>query len=101
VAYNIVWWAVHDVETAAVGLPAGNPLGKMLIRKSEAAVVLFLKCVSSRAGNRISPIPKRDDETISLFVGPKLLEIGAFLIGDNPADVLVEPLAVEIVVCSA
>ena len=42
--------APHDVNPAAIGFPAGNARGVMLVGIGDAAIVLFLKVFSTDRG---------------------------------------------------
>src|SRR5208283_2331579 len=87
---------VHDVHTAAIGLPARNASSKMLVGVGYAPVVLFLVFVLFRIRSGVAALPESFNEIIALFIVGKLLECGSFLVGDNPDYVLVQPLLVSL-----
>jgi len=72
----------------------------MLVCVREAPIVLFLERVFRRVRDGITSRPESFDELIALFFIGELLEVGAFLVGNDPADILIEPFAVG-VVCNA
>src|SRR6516164_4475463 len=93
--FDLIGRAVHDVHAPAVRLPSRDAGGEVLVRIGNAPVVLFLKFVFDGVGSGIPALPEGLDELVALFVIRELLEGGAFFVGDDPADVLVEPLFVR------
>src|SRR5262249_7652360 len=85
---------VHDVHAAAVGLPSRNARRKVLVGVGNTTVVLFLELVFDRVRSRIAALPEGFDELVALFVIRELLESRPLLVGNNPADILVQPLLV-------
>src|SRR5437879_5524888 len=94
--FNLIGLAVHDVNAAAVAFPARDAGGKMLVGVGDAGVVLFLVLVLFGVGSRVATLPEGLDELVAFFVVGKLFESGSFFVGDDPDDVLVEPLLVNL-----
>ena len=92
--FDFVRRAVRDVDAAAVGLPARDARGVVLVGVGDAAVVLFLELVLDGIGRGVAAQPELLDELLALFVGLQPLEGRALFIGDDVGDVLVQPLAV-------
>ena len=93
-AVDLVRRSPHDVDLAAVGLPAGNAGSEVLVGVGNAAVVLFLKCVFGRIGIGIAPLPERLDKLLPFLVGGQMQE-GVALFGRDDVDhVFVQPLLV-------
>ena len=101
VGVDAVGLAVGDVDVAAVGLPAGHAGGEVLVRVGDAGVVLFAVLVLGRVGIGIAAQPEVFDERVALLVVAQVLEGLRLLVGDDPADVLVEPLLVDAVQLAA
>ncbi len=93
---DFIGLAVHDVDAAAIGLPAGHAGGEMLVGVGDALVVLFLIFVLFGVGGGIAALPEGFNEVVALFVVRELLEGGALFVGDDVDDVLVEPLLVDL-----
>ena len=70
---DLVRRSVRDVDAAAVGLPAGNAGGVMLVGVGDAAVVLFLELVLDGVRRGIAAQPELLDELLALFVGVQAL----------------------------
>src|SRR6266567_5604147 len=66
--FDFVWRTPNDIDTAAIGSPAGNAGGEMFVRIGDAAVVLFLEFVFFSVGRRIAAQPELFDESVTLFV---------------------------------
>ena len=71
---DLVGGAPHDVNAAAIGLPAWNAGSEMLVGISDAAIVLFLVLVFRSVGSGIATQPELLDELVALLVVGKLLE---------------------------
>src|SRR5262249_18749708 len=84
----------NDVDAAAVGLPAGNARGKMLVGVGDAAVVLFFEIVLGQIGIAAAPQPELLDELLALFAGAQLQKRRALLGRNNVDHIFVEPLLV-------
>src|SRR5437763_14696742 len=93
---NLVGGPIHDVNAAAVALPAGDAGGEVLVGVGDAAVVLFFVFVFDGVGRGIAAQPELLDEVIAFLVVGKLLEGGALFVGDDPAHALVEPVLVRL-----
>src|SRR5208283_6023867 len=94
VSVNLIRRSKHDVHPAAVGLPAGDAGGIMLVGICDAPVMLFFKFVLVGVGSGVAALPERLDELVALFVVGELHEGATFVVGNDPAHVLVQPLAV-------
>ena len=92
---DIVRLAERDIHVAAIRLPARLAGGKMLVRVSDAPVMLFAEFVLGRIRIRIAALPERFDERVALLVVAQALEGLQFLIRDDPVDILVHPLLVR------
>ena len=95
VVFDFVRRAVRDVDAAAVGLPAGDARGVVLVGVRDAAVVLFLELVFDGVRGGVAAQPELLDELLALFVGLQALEGRPLFIGDDVGDVFVQPLAVR------
>ena len=89
---DFVWRAPHDVDAAAIGFPARDARGVVLVGIGDAAVVLFLKGILGRIRVRIAAQPELLDKLFALFVGLQAEEGAAFFGGDDVGYVLVQPL---------
>jgi hypothetical protein len=69
VGFNLVGRTSDNVNVPAIGLPAGNAGGEMLIGVGETAVVLFLEGVFRGFGMRVASVPEDFDGLFALFVG--------------------------------
>ena len=63
----------------------------MLIGVGDAPVVLFFIFVIFSVRSRIAALPERLNKLVALGIGAQLLERGELFIGDDPADILVQP----------
>ena len=93
--FDFVGRAEGDVDAAAVGLPAGNARGVMLVGVGDAAVVLFLELVLDGVRRGVAAQPELLDELLALVVGLEALEGRPLLIRDDVGDVFVEPLPIR------
>ena len=93
--FDFVRRPVHDVDAAAVGLPAGDARSVMLVGVRDAPVVLFLELVFFGVGRGIAAQPELLDELLALFVGAQALERCPLLVGDDVGDVFVQPLLIR------
>src|SRR3954454_18096499 len=80
-----------DVHAAAIGLPARDTRGEVLVRISDTAVVLFLVLVLYGVRRTITAEPKLFDELIAFFIVGEREECLAFLVRNDVGHVLVEP----------
>src|SRR5690348_18452569 len=92
--FHLISGTVHDVNAAAVGLPAGNAGGKMLVGVGDAPVDLVLVRIVNAVGSGVAALPELLDELIALLVVAQLEKSFALLVGDDPAHVLIEPFLV-------
>src|SRR3954462_879988 len=92
--FDFIRLAVDDVDAAAVGLPAGNAGGVVLVRVGDAFVVFLAIFIFIGVRIRIAPAPEFFDEPFAFFVGFEFLERLPLFIGDDVGDVLVEPVLV-------
>ena len=89
--------AVHDVHATAISFPSGNTGGKVFVRVSNALVMLFLEFVLYGIRRWIAARPKCFDEIVALLIVRKLLEGGSLFVGDDVANIFVQPLLVDVV----
>src|SRR5579859_2586576 len=94
VAFKVIRLAVHDVDAAAIGSPAGNAGRVMLVSIGDAAIVLFFYGIIDRIRIRIAPLPEFLDELLALFVGLELQESFALGVRDDVNNVFAQPLFV-------
>ena len=94
VGVDAVRLAVGNIDVAAIRPPARLACRKMLVRIRDARVVLFAVLILRRVRIRIPPQPEVLDELVPLFVVAQALERLQLLVGDDPANVLVDPLLV-------
>ena len=94
-AFSLVRLAVHDVDTAAVGLPAGDTRRVVLVGVSDALVVFLAKFVFVGVRIRIAPPPEFFDKPFALVVSFQLLESFALFVGDDVRDVFFQPILVR------
>jgi hypothetical protein len=93
---DFVCRTIHDVHLSAIRAPARNPGGEMLIGIRDAPVMLFFEFVFYRVRGGVAPQPELLDELVPFFIVGQLLECRPFLVGDDVADVLVQPLLVSL-----
>src|SRR4029450_835655 len=67
VGFFFVWRAVRNIDTAAIGLPAGNTAGELLVRIRDTAVVLFFEFVLDGVWGGVAAQPELLDELLSFF----------------------------------
>ena len=72
--FDLISRAPHDVDASAIGLPARNAGGEVLVGIGDAAVVLFLVFVLRSVGRRVAAQPELLDELVALLVVGKLLK---------------------------
>src|SRR5581483_744281 len=94
VGFDLVCRTVLDVNTAAIGLPAGNAGREMFIGVCNAAVVFFFELVFNRVRSGVPPLPEGFNKLVALFVIGELFKSGTLFISDDPAHIFVEPLAI-------
>src|SRR5690242_13090157 len=66
----------------------------MLVRVFDSTIVLVFKLVVFAVGIGIATVPERFDKLLTLFFVGELFEGLALLVGNDPAHVFVQPLAV-------
>ena len=66
----------------------------MLVGIRDAPVVFFAEFVFRGIGVGVAPLPERLDEVVALFIVRQAFEGLQFLVGDDPAHILVHPLLV-------
>src|SRR5579864_1256247 len=93
--FHFIGLAVHDVDAAAVGLPAGDACGEVLVGVGDALVVLFFVFVLFGVRRRIAALPEGLNKVVALFVVGELLKRSTLFVGDDVDHVLVEPLFVR------
>src|SRR5208282_701202 len=89
---------VHDVNAAAVGLPARNAGSIVFVGIGDAAVVFLFEFVLGAAGVGVAPLPERLDKLLPLVVSAELLEGRPLLRGDDVRDFFAQPLLVSALV---
>src|SRR5689334_15133238 len=94
--FHLISGTVHDVNAAAVGLPAGNAGGKMLVGVGDAPVDLVLVRIVNAVRSGVAALPELLDELIALFVVAQFEKSFALLVGNDPAHVLIEPFLVSL-----
>src|SRR5579864_1296506 len=92
--FHFIGLAVHDVDAAAVGLPAGDACGEVLVGVRDALVVLFFVFVLFGVRRGIATLPEGLDEVVALLVVGELFESSALFVGNDVDHVLIEPLFV-------
>ena len=92
---NLIRLAIDDVDAAAIGSPAGNARREVLVGVSDALVVLFLVFVLFGVRRGIAALPEGFNEVVALLVVGELLERRALFVGDDPDDVLFQPLLIS------
>ena len=92
---NLIRLAIDDVDAAAIGSPAGNARREVLVGVSDALVVLFLVFVLFGVRRGVAALPEGFNEVVALLVVGELLEGRALFVGDDPDDVLFQPLLIS------
>src|SRR5579862_3516378 len=87
---------IHYVHSAAIGFPAGDAGGEVLVGIGHTAIMLFFEFVLDRIRSGIAALPEGFDELVALFVVRKQLESFLLFVSDDPAHVLVKPLLVSL-----
>ena len=91
---DAVGLAVGDIHVPAVGLPTRLARGKVLIGIGDSPVVLFPEFILRGIGIGIAPPPEVLNEVVPFLIVREALEGLQFLVGDDPAHILVYPLLV-------
>src|SRR5271169_1593461 len=92
--FDLIGLAENDVDATAVGFPAWDTSREMLVGVGNALVVLFLIFVLFGIGGWVAALPEGFNKIVALFVVGELLKSGALFVGDDPDDVLFQPLFV-------
>ena len=92
---DFIGLAENDVHASAIGFPARNARREMLVGVGDALVVLFFIFVLFGVGSGIAALPEGLDKIVAFLVVRELLEGGALFVGDDPDDVLFQPLLVR------
>ena len=93
-AVFLVGLSVHDVDAAAIGLPAGNAGSEMLVRIGDSFVVLLAIFIFVGVGIGIATAPEVFDEAFAFLVRLQFLKRFSFVIGNDVSDVLFEPILI-------
>ena len=93
-AVLLVGLSVHDVDAAAIGLPAGNAGSEMLVRIGDSFVVLLAIFIFVGVGIGIATAPEVFDEAFAFLVRLQFLKRFSFVIGNDVSDVLFEPILI-------
>ena len=83
--------APDDVDAAAIGPPAGDAGGEVLVGVLDAAIVLFAEFVLLGIRSGIAAEPELLDECVALFIGAEEFESLLFFRGDDVTHVFIEP----------
>src|SRR5690242_10298346 len=95
-----IWRPIHDVHASAISLPSRDTRWKMLVGVLDPAVMLIFVFVLRSVRSRIAAEPELLDKLVFFLVVGELLERCSFFVGDDPANVLVHPLAVDFLLLS-
>jgi len=74
VSLDPLGWAVHNVDSAAVRLPAGESLREVHVRIRDAPIVLLFEFVLGGRGCRIAAHPESFYEAVAVFICRELPE---------------------------
>jgi hypothetical protein len=88
--------SIQDVDSSPIRFPSRNAGCEVGVGICQPPVMLFFEFIFGRSRIRIAALPEGDDKSVALLVGRKLLEVGPFLVGDNPRDVFPEPFFVNL-----
>ena len=88
---GFVGWTPDDINASAVGSPARDAGGVMLVGILNAAIVFFAEFVFLGVGSRVAAEPELLDELVTLLIGAEEFECLLFFRSDDVAHVLVEP----------
>src|SRR5204862_8012081 len=91
---NLIRRHVDDVDSAAVGFPAGDAGGEVLVGVGDAAVLFFFELVFYGVSGGVTPLPESFDEVIALLVIRRLLEGGALFVRNDVSYVFIKPFFV-------
>src|SRR4029077_5896236 len=86
---------IHNINSSAISSPARHAGGIVLIGVCNAPVMFLFVLVFRGVRSRIAALPEAFDELISFRVRGQLLKGGKLFIGDDPADVFIQPFLVD------
>ena len=86
--------SVSDIDVSTVRQPSRLARCKVLVRIRDTRVILVLVLVVVRIRIRVPAQPELLDERIPLFIVGQVLERLGLLVGNDPPDVLIQPLLV-------
>lgn len=69
VRFNFVRRPPKYVDVAAIGSPAGNAGGKVLVGVCDSAIMLFFVGIFAKIGIRVPHLPEMFDELFAFFIG--------------------------------
>ena len=92
VGFDLVGLAPHDIDTAAIRFPPGDPGSVVFVRIGNALVILFSKFILVSIRIRIAPSPEFLYEPFALFISLQFLEGPSFIIGNDVGDVFFQPV---------
>src|SRR5262249_50415693 len=92
---NTVGLPVHDVDAPAVGLPPGQARGKMLVGVLDAPIMFVFVFVLRGIRRGVTTQPELLNKLVALRVVAQFLESRQLFVGDDPADIFVQPLFVN------
>src|ERR1700680_3569269 len=91
---DFIGLAEDDVHASAIGFPPRDACREVLVGVGDSLVVLFLIFVLFGVGRGIAALPEGLDKVVAFLVVRELPESCAFLVGDDPDYVLVQPFLV-------
>ena len=89
--FHFIGLTPDDIDTAAVGFPAGNTGSEVLVSVGEAAVMLFPECVRGRFRLGIASVPKNLNELLALVVCREATKRAALIFGNDVRDLVSQP----------
>src|ERR1035441_9710868 len=92
---ELVRWAEHDIDPAAIGFPARYRLPcEVTVGVCQTPVVFDFEFVFGSARSRIAPQPELLDKVLALRVALKQQERGALPVVNDIRDIFLDPLGV-------
>src|SRR6266851_8716984 len=91
---DLIGWSIDDVNPPAISHPTWLAGCEMLIGIFNAAVVLVLEFVIFAVRIGVAAVPECLNELLTLFFVRELHEGLAFVVGDDPTDIFVQPVLI-------